>query len=106
MRLAHTSWKGMPIVFIVQAILRARTEYVVYFMLSSWLESLEHDRGAAAVPVEARRLPLRGREDVKRRFAVVREKLNRMPASAAASSRVLRDTAATLGVACEMLSAP
>lgn len=88
--------------FIIQAILVAKTEHVVYFMLAAWLETLEHGRGAASMPVEARRLPIRGLADVRRRLGLVREKLDR-DAVSPADAEVLRVAAATFGIACETL---
>ena len=88
--------------FIIEAILVAKTEHVVYFMLSAWLETLEHRGGASAIPVEVKRLPIRGLTDVRRRLACVREKLDR-DAVPAAEADILRIAAATFGVACEKL---
>ena len=95
--------KGVSIVFIVQAILRARTELIVYFLLSSWLDSLEHKRGARAIPSAAKRLPIRGARDVRRRLEVVRQKLDARSESAPGDLRALEEAAAALSVACEQL---
>ena len=89
--------------FIVQAILRARTELIVYFLLSTWLDSLEHKRGARAIPPAAKRLPIRGARDVRRRLEVVREKLDARSESAPGDLRALEEAAAALSVACEQL---
>ena len=89
--------------FIIEAILTARTEHIVYFLLAAWLEALEHDGHANAVPVEAKELPLRGHADVKRRLALLRQKLDRTQKYAAADLRRLRDVAAAFSVACERL---
>ena len=89
--------------FIIQAILTARTEHIVYFLLAAWLEALEHDGHANAVPVEAKELPLRGHADVKRRLALLRQKLDRTQKYTAADLRRLRDVAAAFSVACERL---
>ena len=88
--------------FITQSILVAKTEHVVYFMLAAWVETLAHKGGAAAIPEDARRLPLRGLSDVKRRLALVLEKLDRGAVSAVEAD-MLRIAAATFGVACERL---
>ena len=89
--------------FIIQAILRARTELLVYLLLSSWLDSLEHKRGARAIPSAAKRLPIRGARDVRRRLGVVREKLDAGAAATPGDLRALEEAAAALGVACEPL---
>jgi hypothetical protein len=89
--------------FIVRAIVLARSKYIVYFLLSAWLEALEHKGRARALPREAKKLPLRGRADVSRRLAVVRNALDRGSASAHADVRALEDAAAALSVACEQL---
>ena len=89
--------------YIVQAIVLARTQYVVYFLLSAWLEALEHSGSARAIPREAKQLPLRGPTDVSRRLAVVRDKLGRRSVSAPDDLRALEDAAAALSVACEQL---
>ena len=89
--------------FIVTAILQARTEFIVYFLLAAWLEALEHDGRARAVPLAAKRLPVRGAGDVSRRLAAVREKLDRHTAYAPAEACALEDAAAALSVACQQL---
>jgi hypothetical protein len=89
--------------FIVKAILQARTEYIIYFLLAAWLEALEHDGRARAVPLEAKRLPVRGAGDVSRRLAAVREKLDRHAAFTPAEASALEDAAAALSVACLQL---
>jgi hypothetical protein len=89
--------------FIIQAILLARTEYVVYFLLSAWLESLGRKRYARTIPLEARRLPVHGIEDLSRRLTVVRERLERDRHGNGAEVRALTDAAAALSVACEKL---
>jgi len=93
----------VSILFIIQALLRARTELIVYFLLSSWLDSLEHDGSARAIPRAAKQLPVRGERDVRRRLAVVREKLDARSPSAPADLRALEEAAAALGVACAQL---
>jgi hypothetical protein len=88
---------------IIRAILLARTEYIVYFLLSSWLEAVEHDGRARAIPTEAKRLPLRGAGDVRQRMSLVREHLDRDTASTPLALRELESAAAALSVACEQL---
>ncbi|HYH41103.1 MAG TPA: hypothetical protein VD867_03895 [Burkholderiales bacterium] len=89
--------------FIVQAIVRARTELIVYFLLSSWLESLDHDGRARAIPAKAKQLPIRGMRDVRQRLAVVREKIGQRSAGSPSDMRSLEEAAAALSVACEQL---
>ena len=89
--------------FIIKAILLARTEIIVYFLLSSWLEALEHDGRARAIPLEAKKLPIRGPEDVHRRVSLVREQLDKHEASTPSDLRALESAAAALIVACEQL---
>ncbi len=89
--------------FIVKAILLARTDFIVYFLLSAWLEALEHDGRARAVPPEAKRLPVRGARDLTRRLAAVREKLDRPAAFTPEETSALEDAAAALSVACQQL---
>ena len=89
--------------FIIQAIVRAKTEIIVYFLLSAWLESLVHDGSARAIPRAATRLPVRGARDVRRRLGVVRETLGARSAGSPADLRTLEDAAAALAVACEQL---
>lgn len=89
--------------FIIKAILLARTEYIVYFLLSSWLEALEHGGRARAIPFEAKKLPIRGPGDVRRRVSLVREQLDQRSASAPSDLRELERAAAALSVACEQL---
>ena len=73
--------------FIVRAILRARTECIVYFLLSSWLESLEHRGRSRSVPRLARQLPVHGSRDVRRRLSLVREKLDQSSTTAPAEMK-------------------
>ena len=89
--------------FIIRALVLARTKYIVYFLLSAWLEALEHKQSARAIPAAAKELPLRGQADVTRRLAAVRDELEQSSASAPADVRALEDAAAALSVACEQL---
>jgi hypothetical protein len=89
--------------FIIQAILQARTEYVVYFLLSAWLESLGRKRYARSIPLEARQLPVHGIDDLSRRLTVVRERLECDRYGNDAEVRALTHAAAALSVACEKL---
>ena len=88
---------------IIRALLLARTEYIVYFLLSSWLDALEHNGRARAIPAEAKKLPIRGAGDVRRRVSLVREQLDQRPANASFDVRELESAAAALSVACEQL---
>ena len=76
---------------IVDAIRRARTEHVVYFLLSAWLEMLAHTGRARVLPDEAAaRMPVRSSVDVTRRLRLIREKLasdHSIPRSAPECSR-------------------
>ena len=81
----------------------ARTEYIVYFLLSSWLDTLEHNGRARAIPLGAKKLPIRGAGDVRRRVTLVREHLDRSSASTPLDLRELENAAAALSVACEQL---
>src|SRR5688572_17362206 len=89
--------------FIVQAIVRAKTELIVYFLLSAWLESIDHDGRARAIPTRAKALPIRGMNDVRRRLALVREKIGERSAGSASDLHALEEAAAALSVACEQL---
>jgi hypothetical protein len=84
---------------IVDAIRRARTRYVVLFLLSAWLETLAHTGRARALPAEAARLPVRGSVDVRRRLRLIREKLASDRDMAPQRARVLEDAACTLDAA-------
>ena len=89
---------------IVDAIRRARTEYVVYFLLSAWLETLAHTGRARALPAEAAQLPVRGSVDVRRRLRLIREKLASDTDIAPQRVRVLEDAACALDAARYKLS--
>jgi hypothetical protein len=60
---------------IIDALKLAKTEYVVYFLLTAYVETVGH-RGAASrvLPKEARRMPVRDADDVARRLRVLRTK--------------------------------
>ena len=89
--------------FIVQALVHARTQYIVYFMLSAWLESAEHNGAARALPLDAKALPLRGATDIERRFALVRQELCSRSHTHATDVHALEDAVAAFAVACEKL---
>ena len=89
--------------FIIEAILLARTQYVVYFLLSAWLEELEQDGSARMLPPEARQVPVRGAGDLSRRVAAVREKMVDRTQGSDTELHALREAAAALSVACERL---
>ena len=89
--------------FIVQALLLARTEYIVYFLLSTWFESLAHNGSGGRIPDEVKAFPLRDAADLSRRLAVVRQELCRRELHTHPNVRALRDAAAVLAVACEKL---
>jgi hypothetical protein len=88
---------------IVEAIRRARTEYVVYFLLSAWLETLVHTGRARALPMDAARLPVRDAGDISRRLRLIREELACDRDIAPQRLRVLEDTLCALAVAREKL---
>jgi hypothetical protein len=60
---------------IIDALKLAKTEHVVYFLLTAYIETVGH-RGATArvLPKEARRMPVRDADDVARRLRVLRGK--------------------------------
>jgi hypothetical protein len=90
--------------FIVQAILKARTEIIVYFLLSSWLEGLGRDgRAKRTIPPEATRLPIQGERDLRRRVSLVREQIEGHPDTTLSDLRMLEEAAATLSVASEQV---
>ena len=90
--------------FIVQAILKARTEIIVYFLLSSWLEAIGRDgRAKRTLPSEATKLPIQGERDLRRRVSLVRERIEREPDTARSDLRLLEEAAATLSVAAEQI---
>lgn len=89
---------------IVDAIRRARTEYVVYFLLSAWFETLAHTGRARVLPEEAARLPVRNSVDVTRRLRLIREKLASGNETAPQRARVLEDAACALHAARTKLS--
>jgi hypothetical protein len=84
---------------IVEAIGRARTEHVVYFLLSAWFETLEHTGHARVLPAEATGVPVRSSVDVRRRLRLVREKLASESEIAPQRARVLEDAARALHAA-------
>jgi len=88
--------------FIVEALLRARTRYAVFFLITAWLETRGRRDAARALPNETTALPLRGENDIRRRIAWVRDKLEERDA-AGADLAALMEAAAALSVACERL---
>ena len=88
---------------IVDAIRRARTEYVVYFLLSAWLETLVYTGRARALPADAARLPVREGREVPRRLHLIREKLACEKDLTPRRARVLEDAARAFAVARDKL---
>jgi hypothetical protein len=90
-------------VIIIQALRAASSEYVVYFLLAAWLESLEHGGRARCMPADARRLRIRDAHDVYARLRAIRERLVSGTEASPENARVLQDAAAAFAVACERL---
>jgi hypothetical protein len=88
---------------IIEAIRRARTEHVVYFLLSAWLETLVHTGRARALPEDAVRLPVREGREVPHRLHLIRERLACEKDIAPQRARVLEDAARAFAVAREKL---
>src|SRR5215218_1919607 len=65
--------KGLRLMIIIDALKLAASEHIVYFLLTAYVETVEH-RGAAAraVPEDATRMPVRDASDVMRRLRVLR----------------------------------
>ena len=60
---------------IIDALKLATTEHVVYFLLTAYVETVEHSGPSArALPKEARRMPVRDASDVVRRLRVLQVK--------------------------------
>jgi hypothetical protein len=90
---------------IIDAIRRARTDYVVYFLLSAWLETLQHTGRARAFPEGVTSLPVRNGRDVIHRLRLIRRKLARNDDTEPQRRRVLEDAARAFAVAWERLKA-
>jgi len=90
-------------VIIIQALRSARSEYVVYFLLSAWLEVLDHNGRGRHLPAEVKLMPVRDARDVYTRLQAVRERLVSGAAVAPENVRALQDAAAALAVACDKL---
>jgi hypothetical protein len=90
-------------VIIIQALRSARSEYVVYFLLSAWLEVLDHNGRGRHLPAEVKLMPVRDARDVHNRLQVLRDRLVSGAAVAPENVRALQDAAAALAVACEKL---
>jgi hypothetical protein len=90
-------------VIIIEALRAARSEYVVYFLLSAWFEILDHNGRARSLSPVIKRLPVRDAPDVHTRLQAVREELASAEGSAPRKMRTLQDAAAALGVACDKL---
>jgi hypothetical protein len=96
--------KEVPILIIIDAIRRARTEYVVHFLLSAWLETLQHTGRARAFPAGVT-LPIRDSRDVGHRLRRIRRKLAHDADTPPQSRRVLEDAARAFAVAWDRLKA-
>jgi len=90
-------------VIIIQALRAARSAYVVYFLLSAWLEALEHNGRARHLPLDVTRWPVRDGNDVYDRMRSVRQRLASGADTRPESVRALQDAAAALAVACDKL---
>jgi hypothetical protein len=88
---------------IVQALRSAQTEYVVYFLLSAWLEILEHNGRARSIPADVKSLPVRDAHDVYRRLRTTRQALAAAREIEPRDARALEDVAAAYAVAWDQL---
>ena len=87
---------------IIDALRLAANEHIVYFLLTAYVETVEH-RGAAAraVPEDARRMPVRDAGDVMRRLSVLRSK--RATTTAPREVRMIDEVVAAFSAAADRL---
>jgi hypothetical protein len=86
-------------VTIIDAIRLAHTEHIVYFLLTAYVETLEHyDSVRSSLPARVKRLPMAGKKDVVERLRALRD---------ARVTRAQRATKvrAVIQEACEVFSA-
>jgi hypothetical protein len=89
---------------IIDALKLASSEHVVYFLLTAYVETVEH-RGLAsrALPKEAKRMPVRDADDIMRRLRVLQAK--RPAANARREAKMIDDVVAAFSAAAEKLRA-
>jgi hypothetical protein len=90
---------------IIDAIRRARTEHVVYFLLSAWLETLQYTGRARAFPAGVTVLPVRDDRDVIHRLRLIRRKLASDADTPPRRRRVLEDAARAFAAAWDRVNA-
>jgi hypothetical protein len=65
---------------ITDALMYAETKYVVYFLLTSYMEALDHlDRPRSSLPSEVTRLPVTGKGDLNERVATLSMTIDAIP---------------------------
>ena len=87
---------------IINALNRAASEHIVYFLLTAYVETVEH-RGpdARAVPEDARRMPVRDANDVFRRLRALRSK--RATTTAPREARMIDEVVSAFSAAADRL---
>ena len=89
---------------IIDALKLASTEHVVYFLLTAYVETVEHRGPAArALPKEAKRMPVRDADDVVRRLQALRSK--RPATHAPREAKIVDEVIAAFSAAAEKLRA-
>jgi len=88
---------------ISNALKLAQNEYVVYFLLTSYLDARRCDRRGSALPEYAKRLPIAGKTDVDERLCWLSAICRREPTDRANVSPILKETVAVLRAASERI---
>lgn len=87
---------------IIDALKLAASEHIVYFLLTAYVETVEH-RGVAAraVPEDAKRMPVRDAGDVMHRLSLLRSR--RAATTAPREARMIDEVAAAFSAAADRL---
>ena len=88
---------------IIDALKLAKTEHVVYFLLNAYIEAVDYMDATRGLPEQAKRLPVRGIEDVARRVRVLRAMRKRSGPHRAAEAGMIDEALTAFGAAAERL---
>lgn len=92
-----------PTLIITDAIKHAQTKHVVYFLLTAYVEAVDHIDRKRGLPKPVKRLPIAGRGDVNERLGVLRDVLTTPVVRPSDDTPMLKEAADVFSVASEQL---
>jgi hypothetical protein len=89
---------------ITDVITQANTQYVIYFLLAAYLESLDHLSMTLGLPAWVKRFPIHGLDDVDERLAFFLHTAKKMGNGASWEPAIVDEAADVFGAASRRLS--